>query len=179
MAEARTIAEAYVHIGLTVADGELGRNPDYSRWTTLTEGADSWTLVFDQAGHHIELRIPYETEFEARRGGSHFGPGTSPLVDAGQWVLVSSAYARMAVEDDILSSPDAADGWQLARDAALEAIKFIPEGDEEPPPGAFWTPLGIGAHAQEPARFTRRRLRDDIDFYQESLDRLRPGGAPG
>ncbi|MEV0595364.1 hypothetical protein [Nonomuraea cavernae] len=175
MPEARTIAEAYVHIGLTVADGAPGRDPDYSRWTTLTEGDDAWTLVFDHAGHHIELRVPYQTEYEARRDGLHFGPGTSTLVDAGQWVLVSAAYARMAVEDDILSSPDAADGWELARDAALEAAKFIPEGEEEPAPSAFWTPLGTQARAQEPERFTRRRLRDDIDFYQESLDRLRPG----
>ncbi|GGO77460.1 hypothetical protein [Nonomuraea cavernae] len=175
MPEARTIAEAYVHIGLTVQGEELGRNPDYSRWSTLTEGGDSWTLVFDHAGHHIVLRVPYQTEYDARRDGLHFGTGTSTLVDAGQWVLVSAAYARMAVEDDILSSPDAADGWELARDAAVEAVKFIPEGDEEPPPGAFWTALGTQARAQEPERFTLRRLRDDIDFYQESLDRLRPG----
>ncbi|WP_113699825.1 hypothetical protein [Nonomuraea lactucae] len=172
MPEARTITEAYLHISLAVAGGEPGRNPDHRPWTTLTEGEDAWTLVFDRDGHHIELRIPYATEHAARRDDLHFGPGTSTLIDAGQWVLTGAAYARMALEDDLLSSPDAALGWRLARDAAAEAAKFLPEGAAELPPGAFWTALGTAAREQEPERFTRERLESDLAFYQQNLDRL-------
>jgi hypothetical protein len=170
MPEARTIAEAYLHISLTVGGGEPGRDPDHRPWTTITEGADAWTLVYDRDGHHVELRVPYATEQAARRGGSRFGPGVSALIDAGQWVLAGAGYARMALEDDLLSSPDAAAGWLLARDAAAEAVKFLPEGAAELPPEAFWTPVGAAAREQEPARFTRERLQSDLDFYQRNLD---------
>ncbi|GAA2700374.1 hypothetical protein [Nonomuraea recticatena] len=175
MREARTITEAYLHISLTVAHAGPGKKPDYRPWTVFTEGPDAWKMVFDHFGHYIELRVPYATEYTARCDGLHFGPGISTLVDAGQWVLTAAAYARMAVEDDLLSSPDALLGWEIARDAAVEAAKFLPDDADEMPLTAFWTPLGTATHRQEPERFTRERLRGDIEFYQQNMGRLRAG----
>ncbi|MFG3440854.1 hypothetical protein ACGF0J_26665 [Nonomuraea sp. NPDC047897] len=170
MREARTLAEAYLHISLAVAESGPGGAPDPRAWTTVTEGREFWTLVFDRGEHHIELRVPRAGEVAARRDGSTFGSGVSTLVDAGEWVLTGAAYARQALEDDLLSASGAADGWRLARDAAAEALKFLPEDADELPLPAFWTPLGTSTREQEPERFTRERLESDLAFYQQSLD---------
>ncbi|MFI7440492.1 hypothetical protein [Nonomuraea indica] len=169
MREARTIAEAYLHISLTVAEDRPGGAPDHRPWTTVTEGPAAWTLVYDRGRHHIELRVPYTTEAAARHEGLSFGSGVSTLIDAGEWVLTGAGYARQALEDDLLSAPGAADGWRLARDAAAEALKFLPEDADELPPTAFWTPLGTAAREREPDRFTRERLESDLAFYEQSL----------
>jgi hypothetical protein len=60
--------------------------------------------------------------------------------------------------------------WEFARDATREAAKFLPPGADEIPDTAFWTEMGVVAHEEQPERFTRSRLEDDIDFYQENID---------
>ncbi|MGI5225450.1 hypothetical protein [Actinoallomurus sp. CA-142502] len=183
---ARTLVEAHLFINLTLAGGtaseEVAR--DHERWTTLTEGEDSWTLRFDGppdagAGEPIELHVPYASEAEAREEGARFGVGISEVLDPGQWQIVSAGYARRVVDEDLRFAEDptgrdryesVVKGWEYARDAAAEVLKFMPPGVDEVPPAAFWTEMGRAAHEREPDRFTRSRLNDDIAFYQESLD---------
>ncbi|MEV7969726.1 hypothetical protein AB0O34_27665 [Sphaerisporangium sp. NPDC088356] len=186
MLRARTLVEAYLYIDLTVAAGDDGDLPaDFSamRWATLSEGQEAWTLRFDGPDtgrrHLIEILVPYQTESEARRDRLRFGPGVSELIDAGQWLSISLAYAQRALNADLSyaeapgdeeSYTDVVLNWEFARDAAAEAAKFLPVGADEVPPEAFWTEPGAAVRAADPERFTRPRLEDDIAFYQQNID---------
>ncbi|WP_329243871.1 hypothetical protein OG417_46755 [Actinoallomurus sp. NBC_01490] len=184
--QARTLVEAHLFINVTLAGGaaseEVAR--DHERWTTVTEGEEAWTLRFEGppgtgSGEPIEVQVPYASEAEAREEGSQFGVGLSELLDPGQWQLVSAGYARRVLDEDLRFAEDPTDrelyesvvlGWEFARDAAAEVLKFMPPGVDEVPSAAFWTEMGREAYQREPDRFTRSRLTDDISFYQESLD---------
>ncbi|RCG32643.1 hypothetical protein DQ384_03900 [Sphaerisporangium album] len=191
MLRARTLVEAYLYIDLTLAGGDdeddgfgAADEPGLSArpWTTLTEGADAWTLRFDGPAtgprHLIDVVVPYETEAEARRDRLRFGSGVSELVDAGQWRMVSDEYAQRALSADLSFADTPEDderyrevvlNWEFARDALAEAAKFLPGGADEVPATAFWTDMGTAVHEEDPGRFTRSRLEDDIAFYEENL----------
>lgn len=180
---ARTLVEAYLYISLTTSAEGLGDVPrDPRAATTLTEGQDAWTLRYAGDGRQIELLVRYETEDEARRTDRRFGSGVSGLIDAGQWLQVAAVYARRALRDGLFyaQDPTGADryqgiveGWELARDATIEAAKFLPDGADEIPLTALWTPMGAAARQESPDRFTRDRLERDIDFCRQSLDDFR------
>ncbi|GAA4640705.1 hypothetical protein GCM10023196_107300 [Actinoallomurus vinaceus] len=135
----------------------------------------------------IEVRVRYSTEEAARRRGLRFGTDASELIDAGQWIQLSTVYARRALREGIAYAQDSTEerhravvaDWEFARDTAIEAAKFLPEGADEIPDEAFWTPLGAETRRAAPDRFTRDRLDRDIAFYQQSLEdaRRRRGGA--
>ncbi|MFC4529499.1 hypothetical protein [Sphaerisporangium dianthi] len=184
---ARTLMEAHLYITLAASRDDPGRAAepelDHEARTTLTEGEDEWTLRFD--GHdlglalRVEVRVPYATELEARRGRLRFGAGRSELIDAGQWRVLGAAYARRAMRDDLLFAASPGDPeafervvltWESARDATAEAAKFLPPGASEVPGTAFWTEQGAAIRREAPERFTRASLEGDIAFYQETLD---------
>jgi hypothetical protein len=181
---ARTLAEAYLHIGLTLAAQGAGDDlpGDVRARTALTEGPDAWALRHDGAGSPVEVLVRYATEAEARRDGLRFGTGVSTLIDAGQWLQVAAVYARRARREGLFLAQDPGDaerylavveGWEVARDATVEAVKFVPDDAEEVPAEAFWTPMGASARRESPERFTRARLESDIAFCRESLDDFR------
>ena len=188
---ARTLVEAYLYITLSAvavdSKGASGEEPgpsrDYDSHVVLSEARDAWILRFD--GHRlglpvqIALFVEYESEFAARRESLRFGEGTSELIDAGQWRVLSAGYARRAMRDDLLFAESPGDpqrfrgvvlGWESARDAAIEAAKFLPEGADEVPAGAFWSETGTAAQRDEPELFTREALETDIAFYRQTLD---------
>ncbi|GAA3812209.1 hypothetical protein GCM10022226_36070 [Sphaerisporangium flaviroseum] len=183
---ARTLVEAYLYIRITAraAEGEGHERHtarDYEAQTALTEGPDEWRLFFDGRDLGLALRIdvhiPYRAEADARRDGLRFGHGTSELIDAGQWRMVSSGYAERAMREDLrfIDTPTDADlfgsvvlGWESARDAVAEAAKFLPPTAKEVPPSAFWTETGRAAHRERPDLFTRESLERDIASYEEA-----------
>ncbi|WP_433180126.1 hypothetical protein [Actinoallomurus sp. CA-150999] len=135
----------------------------------------------------IEVRVRHSTEEAARRRGLRFGSDTSELIDAGQWIQLSTVYARRALRDGIAYAQDPSEerhravvaDWEFARDTAIEAAKHLPEDADEIPDEAIWTPLGAETRRAAPDRFTRDRLDRDIAFYQQSLEdaRRQRGGA--
>ncbi|HZE33215.1 MAG TPA: hypothetical protein VE198_17470 [Actinoallomurus sp.] len=187
---ARTLVEAYLYNSLTTSAEGLGEDVprDPRAATTLTEGQDAWTLRYEGGGRQIELLVRYETEDEARRADLRFGSGVSELIDAGQWLQVAAVYARRALREGLFyaQNPTGAEcfqgiveGWELARDATVEAAKFLPSGVDEVPATAIWTPMGATARQESPERFTRDRIERDIAFCQQSLDDFRRlHGAP-
>jgi hypothetical protein len=180
---ARTLVEAYLYISLTTSAEGLGEDVprDPREATTLTEGQDAWTLRYRDE-HRIELLVRYETEAEARRADLRFGPGVSELIDAGQWLQVAAVYARRALREGLFFAQDPTgaerfqgivEGWELARDATVEASKFLPDDADEVPVTALWTAMGTAAHQESPERFTRDRIESDIAFCRQSLDDFR------
>lgn len=173
---ARTLLEARLYAKLAgLSDGtEGGENPA----GMPVEGPDAWTFRFGDVG----ITVPYESEAEARREGERFGVGPSQLIDAGQWKLLGAGYARQVLELDLAFTEEPGDGsayddivlgWQLAIDATGEVLKFIPPGEDEVPDHAFWTETGRRAREEEPGRFTRAVIEEDIDFYRNNLDDFR------
>ncbi|MEU7877307.1 hypothetical protein [Microbispora bryophytorum] len=167
---ARTLAEARLYLALTV-DGAGREEPP-------VEGPEAWTVRSGGA----EVLVPYASEAEARDEGERFGIGPSALIDPGQWRLAGAGYARLALADDLEYSEEPGDerlfqrvvsGWETARDALGEALKFIPPGEDEVPAEAFRTAAGLAAREAEPDCFLRDRLVEDIAFYQQNLDDFR------
>lgn len=167
--EARTLAEAYVLLDLLI-----GRAGSVERARPV-EGADGWRVDLD--GHRVA--VPYAGELAARKAGAVFGLGRSAVIDAGQWALIGAAFARRALEEDLLGGAGRAggqryasvvDGWRLAAAALEEALKFVPEGAAEVPGSGFWTEMGREALRADLDRFTRVRLAADVAFYRDNLD---------
>ncbi|MBB2742524.1 UNVERIFIED_ORG: hypothetical protein FHR35_002346 [Microbispora rosea subsp. rosea] len=167
---ARTLAEARLYLALTVDEAAREEPP--------VEGPEAWTV---RSGG-VELLVPYASEAEARDEGERFGVGLSELIDPGQWRLAGAGYARRALADDLEYTEEPGDerlfqrvvsGWEAARDALGEALKFIPPGEDEVPAEAFWTEAGLAAREAEPDCFLRERLAEDIAFYQQNLDDFR------
>lgn len=192
MLTARTLSEAQVYFALMrVTVSDLPDAPDLSAeppdstlaGTTRTEGDQAWTLSYGtEREGPIELEVPYGSEDAARRIGALFGLGVSPLVDAGQWVMVAGVFARRAFDRDF----SLADGkgtaeerhqveldWEYAAEAQAEALKFLPEGAGALPREAFWSELGERALAEHPETFTRQKLVDDYEYYHGTLEDFR------
>ncbi|MFD0822312.1 hypothetical protein ACFQ0D_29235, partial [Micromonospora zhanjiangensis] len=150
--EARTIAEAYAFLELTLPAGESWL--DHDRYTTLHSEDEHYVLRFDgpYEGRRIsrEVRIPHVTHRAAEEAGQRFGPGRSTLVDAGQWYALEAAYAGMAQAGldqadggiDEQTYRAVVDAWAAAAAAAGEVAKFLPAEGDEVPSGAFWTEHG-------------------------------------
>lgn len=179
--------EANVYIDLNVAGGlpDTGDGPGHERWTTLDEGQDSWTVRFDGPDEgprrHVEIVVSFESEYEARREEMTFGAGSAPseLIDAGQWSLLSTTYARRIIGEDLAATAGPIDeerfqsvvrGWTLALDAAMEVVKFLPDESDEVPVSAFWTDMGARARLLDRGRFTREGLHADVTTYQDTLE---------
>lgn len=172
MRQARTLAEAHLYLTLVVAAEEAIGNP-----ATLTEGQDAWTLSLSlslNGPETIEVAVGYESEAQARRQGLTFGAGTSELIDPGQWMQLSAAYARQALAEALRVAQDPSDDqrfervvedWEFARDTAIEAANFLPQDAEAIPADTFWTPSGHEAYRESPHRFTRARIADDVAFH--------------
>jgi hypothetical protein len=189
MLTARTLAEAQVYFALMRVTGPDARDlssepPDSTlAGTTRVEGEQAWMLTYgtEEEGQ-IQVAVPYASEDVARRFGSIFGLGVSPLVDAGQWTMVAGVYARRAFDRDFSLT----DGkgtpeerrmveldWEYAAEAQGEAVKFLPEGADALPREAFWSELGERALAGHPESFTREKLNDDYEYYRGTLEDFR------
>lgn len=181
---ARTIVEAHIYLDLLRADGLLG-DPDPGDpddWTTLVEGPQAWTLHADGAGGAFEpfdITIAYQDLAEARRTGVQFGSRVSTLIDAAQWQELGAEYAEQAIEAGLTAAGEPGDralleeallSWQFAIDVAAEALRFLPDGADELPATAFWSPRGQRARAADPGRFTRAALTRQVDTYRQLRD---------
>ncbi|MGW6276040.1 hypothetical protein [Kribbella sp. NPDC055071] len=179
MLTARTLAEAQIYVSLTTAADPAApaiEPPQPEPGENLTEGQDAWTYT-TSAG---ELTIPYASEDAARRVGAHFGLGVSELVDAAQWAMVAATFARRALDADLAYNGEPGDArrvveanWEFAADAVAEALKFLPDGANDAPAAAVWTPSGTEARTNDPYLLTRAKLTDDLQTYRGTLNDFR------
>ncbi|MDX6291940.1 MAG: hypothetical protein QOH50_1015 [Kribbellaceae bacterium] len=180
MLTARTLAEAHVYASVMAAADATPPDATVESPTAaanLVEGPEAWTFT---AGD-IVVEIPYLSEQAARQVGARFGLGVSQLVDAGQWILVATTYARRALEADLAYTGEGPVqdrrrvelNWEFAADAVAEAVKFVPEDADEVPDEAVWSELGLQARRETPEQFTRAKLLDDLGYYRGTLDDFR------
>jgi hypothetical protein len=184
MLTARTLAEDQTYISVMAAtDPPLDVTLRPTRQdTTLTEGAEAWTLSYVQGADLIQVEVPYMSEDVARRTGVMFGLGVSQLIDAGQWSQVAATYARRAFDRDFsltdgVGTPDERRlvelDWEFAAEAQGEVVKFLPDGADEIPPEAFWSELDTRVHTDQPELFTREKVLDDYEYYRGTLEDFR------
>ena len=177
--EARTLAEAYAYLELTLPAGESWL--DYDRYTTVAPLGDGYLLRF--AGPYEGAYLTAEVAVAARPAPDEdevtFGPGRSTLIDPGQWYLIEAGYAGMAqagVEQLGDGWPDDATyraihrAWDNARAAALEIRKFVPDGAGAVPAAACWTDQGRRIYEARPAAFGPDRLAEAAAHYRRSRD---------
>jgi hypothetical protein len=174
MLTARTLAEAHVYASVISAADP----PDATASTeeALVEGADTWTL--NVRGY--EISVAYASQQAARQAGERFGLGVSELVDAGEWVLVATTYARRALDLDLAydNGPESERrsielNWMYAADALAEAVKFLPADAAEIPASVLWSELGRQTYQQQPALFQREKLLGDLEYFRGTLDDFR------
>ncbi|MBO4208614.1 hypothetical protein [Micromonospora echinofusca] len=182
MIEARTLAEAYLYLELTLPVGDDA--VDYDRHTTLDRRDDEhYLLRFDgpygDRHWNIEVTVPLASHRAADGPTLCYGSGRSRLLDAGQWYAIEDGYAGMArtgLTRLAHSGPDEATylavvaAWDAARAAADEIAKFLPPDAEEVPAEAFWTEHGRSVRAARPEAFRRDRLDTARNGYRRRLD---------
>ena len=168
---ARSLVEAHVYLDLATSGGEGGGAAERA---VLTEEEEGWRVRLDDT----EIFVPYVAEAEAREMEATFGTGISELIDPGQWMLLAATYARRALAAAMRYAADPSSGdrydeivadWRFAADAVEEALKWLPDDADELPPESFWSEMGQEAFAQEPERFTRATMDDDLAYYRAAL----------
>ncbi|MEO3927569.1 hypothetical protein ABGB07_27415 [Micromonosporaceae bacterium B7E4] len=191
--EARTLAEAYAFVELSLPPGEEW--VDFARFTSLHRSGDTYLLRFDGPyqgrQHTIDVVVPVPEAGAWDEPRLSYGEGRSTLIDAGQWCLLelsSAGLARAGLAQLDGAPPDdetyrAIHGaWDAARAAADEVAKFLPPPDGSPPSSvagppegdvvsatACWTTLGQRLRADRPELFRRARLDAARADYQRRL----------
>jgi len=104
---------------------------------------------------------------EVRFGGDR----PSELIDAGEWLWIADAYAKVAPAQSTGLDSEHVRRAQLELSTAAaamdEVLKFLPPGEDAVPASACWTARGLSLYDQEPGRFRAVRLRAVRDTYQD------------
>lgn len=111
------------------------------------------------------------------------GPPASELLDAVQWLDIATE-AETAAGDAEYYAGSTADGRQdqrasleYAREAVVEAMKFLPDGADEVPAGEVFSERGRQVLATEPEMLTRGWMESMHRAYVELLAELDAGRA--
>jgi hypothetical protein len=193
---ARSLWEAEIYVALKLAEAEprpgeeLEPAPPLEPGENVAEGPDAW-LYASPVG---EITVPYTSERTSTVTGAHFGLGQSRLVDAAEWVKVAHLYGDRAIEDQMNFAAEPAPagydpeyrkkryyvelGWELAADAIVQALRFIPEGADRVPASAIWSTAGAVAVDEDPHMVTRARLEEDLEYYRGVLQDFRDAHSP-
>jgi hypothetical protein len=178
---ARTPLEAEVYLSLLPCErcGETGTDWEYGAQVSVDGrvtdqyvgecpscGADR-AAAFTRAGDQ-----PPGSGAVSRFGGAQ----PSQLLDAGQWLAVAGSVEALATMAGT-SVRDRLTRVEYARDAYLEALKFLPPGAEPVPESALFSEEGRRAARDEPLRLTRDWIEAQASDAADWADRLR--AAPG
>ncbi len=184
MPRARTLAEAYAYLELTLPPGEGWI--DFDRFTAVERDGDGYLLRFagpyEGRFHTVEVPVAGRSApDEPDAVELSYGPGRSELVDPGQWYLIESGYAGMArtglaelggatPDDETYRAIHRA--WDSARAAVREIEKFVPDGADSVPPGACWTEQGRWLCEHRAGAFRLARLSGAAESYRRQRDEL-------
>lgn len=169
----RTSAEAHLYMdlhGCSCGQGGFARD---SEVVALDDGdlARRYTGACAGCGTAREFvfRLPAEAVMPPAGRVSFGGDQPSQLIDPGEWLSIADAYAAQAPADPAGLAPEHVRRGRATLDrgaAALdEVLKFVPEGADAVPAGAFFSDRGREVFAREPGRFRRNRLAAVRDAY--------------
>jgi hypothetical protein len=166
---ARTRDEARLFLDLTPC--ECGStDADWRHGTGMVDG--ELASVYDASCADCGAEREYFFGLPPRETGGDYpnfgGPEPSQLLDPGRWLALADQLASMLPPDDPETSAEA---LAIASAAVVEAMKFIPAGEDAVPEAAFWTEAGRQLYDEQPGRFQRARLQ----IVRETYERPRPG----
>jgi hypothetical protein len=173
LAVSRTSAEAHLYMDLHGCScGQSGFARD-SAVVALDDGdlARRYTGACTACGSPREFvfRLPAEPSTVPAGRMSFGGDEPSRLIDPGEWLAVADAWAAQAPAGPAGLAPEQLRQGQAALDRAAaaldEVLKFVPEGADAVPGGAFFSDRGREIFAREPGRFRRNRLAAVRDTY--------------
>ncbi|TCB90683.1 hypothetical protein E0H26_26700 [Micromonospora zingiberis] len=158
----RTNAEAHLYLDLHACSCGSTRFPRHSAVVALADGdlASRYTGACEGCGEEREFLFRLPPTPDGTGGGFRYG-GDEPsqLLDPGEWLLVSDAYAGSVPTESGGEAGQQAQAALARAVAALdEVVKFIPAGADTVPAGAFLSDRGRQLHQREPGRFRRDRL---------------------
>ncbi|MFV2103775.1 hypothetical protein [Micromonospora sp. LOL_024] len=173
----RTNAEAHLYMDLHPCScGEAGF-PRQSAVVALADGDLASRYTGNCTGCGRERSFIFRLPPTVTTAGSDFrygGDEPSQLLDPGEWLLVSDAYAGQ-----VPAQPASGDATRRARAALSRAVaaldevgKFIPTGGLTVPGEALVSDRGRQLHRREPGRFRRDRLAAIRDAYADLISRL-------
>jgi hypothetical protein len=174
---ARTPLEAEVYLSLLPCDrcGETGTDWEYGARTSV-----DGRIIDQYVGECPSCGADRAATF-ARAGDPPPGAGTvsrfggaqpSELLDAGQWLAVAGSVEALATMDGT-SLRDRLTCVEYARDAYLEALKFLPPGAQSVPESALFSEEGRRAARAEPLNLTRDWIEAQASDAGDWADRLR------
>jgi len=177
---ARSSAEAHLYMQMQRCEvcGETDFSPESSVISVDGELASRYTGACPKCGTLREFvfllpeDIIFPDEEEPEFGDEH----PSELIDPGEWLWLSDVFAGDAPADPSGLDADTRRGAMIdlrtAAAAIGEVLKFVPDGAEAVPAGAFRSDRGHAMYVHEPGRFRRGRLEVVRDTYREISDRF-------
>ncbi|MFD7159918.1 hypothetical protein ACFV9C_35350 [Kribbella sp. NPDC059898] len=180
---ARSLWEAETYVNLRLAEttprpeGLVSPTPAPKVGENMTEGPDGWTW-HSPIG---DIAIPYVSEKTTVQVGAPFGLGRSRLIDAAEWIHVAHLYGERAIADmmeyagDEHPKGDFQDqerrrsislGFELAVDATLQAMAFLPDGEDVVPDGEIWSTFGAGVKDANPDVVTRAKMEEELEYWR-------------
>jgi hypothetical protein len=192
---ARTSAEAEVFLTLLPCERCTATETDWNTGALyfLDDGgrAENYAGRCLSCGNvrEIGFELPEPADGPVPTGGSRFG-GAAPsgLLDPAEWLRVAGTV-------ELASGPERRSGTRVAqdrlerlefaRDAYLEALKFIPAGADAVPESALFSDLGRDRLRTEPESLTRDYIHAQLRSVEHVLGQLRrdrsaaPAGTAG
>lgn len=176
---ARTPAEARLRLELTACPVCFERE---TRWRLVSTGTVAGVALERYAGRcgrcgtarEADFRSPDEVPSDEPGGtepATRFGAGRpSELLDPAEWLEAATlteaaAEQRLAVE----SAQQRRAGLEYARDAVVEAMRFLPVDGDRVPDESVFSPLGRQVLAVDPRRLTRGWMQAMRDGYEALL----------
>lgn len=127
-----------------------------------------------QAPREFVFRLPERPAVPGPDDAIFFGgPEPSQLLDAGEWALVSAMgihEGSAPLTGDATEDAHRKQSFALGVAALSEMVKFIPDGAEEMPESAFWTPHGQAERDKYPRQFNRSYLEQRIPAFRMEME---------
>ncbi|MFE3459969.1 hypothetical protein ACFXKD_20685 [Nocardiopsis aegyptia] len=122
-------------------------------------------------------RYEFELETEERARYPAIGRSTpSRIIDPGEFLWLSDrAASEVPVDVTGLSKKEIRVARSLMQRAIVtleEVLKFIPEGADEVPDGAFFSDLGRSVRQESPERFRREEITTRLAYYRGGMSEL-------
>lgn len=169
----RTYDEIFLYMGLRPClCGETELDDQVSTSLTVDGGpAERFSGRCASCGRsrHFTFAIseePPPLSFDVQYGGDE----PSQLLDPGEWLGVAELYTSSVdagtPDDGLADDEDITRAYYLLSSAAAaldEAVKFIPDGADQIPEGAFTSQAGRMIYEMMPERFTRAQLETERD----------------